>query len=242
MRNNNIKETIKRMIVGRYEELNESERIQWVIDQLKKVPARKRILDAGAGELRFKKYCEHLEYVSQDFGEYDGGGIDGLHTGSWDTSECDIICDIINIPVEDASFDVVLCSEVIEHIPHPELAIKEFSRILKKNGVLILTAPFCSFTHFAPYHYCTGFNKFWYETILDEYDLKLVSCTNRGNYYLFLYQEINRLMSMKVIRRDIRTIIGGRMLKAVLRSKNRKNIDKHADLACFGYHIIAKKS
>ena len=61
---------------------NDSAREEWIISTLKKVPAGLRILDAGAGELRYKKHCSHLEYVAQDFGQYDGGGDTGFQTGS----------------------------------------------------------------------------------------------------------------------------------------------------------------
>ena len=47
-------------------------RVNWVTDALSKIPAGSRLLDAGAGELRFKPDCSHLEYVAQDFGQYHG--------------------------------------------------------------------------------------------------------------------------------------------------------------------------
>jgi len=56
-----------------------------------------------------------------------------------------------------------MCIEVIEHVEDPQLVFKEFSRLLKKDGVLILTAPFNSLTHYSPYHYATGFSKFYYQ-------------------------------------------------------------------------------
>lgn len=46
----------------------------WVKNELINIDDGKKILDAGAGELRYKKYCKHLNYVSQDFCEYDGKG------------------------------------------------------------------------------------------------------------------------------------------------------------------------
>lgn len=46
---------------------NEERRNEWIEKQLKSIPDGLRILDAGAGELRWKKFCSHLEYVSQDF-------------------------------------------------------------------------------------------------------------------------------------------------------------------------------
>ena len=86
-------------------------------DNLMTIPRGYKILDAGAGELRFKPDCDHLQYVAQDFGQYEGTGDEGLQTGEWDNSRLDIISDITEIPVDDESFDAILCSEVFEHIP-----------------------------------------------------------------------------------------------------------------------------
>ncbi len=46
-----------------------------------------------------------------------------------------------SIPVQDQSFDLVVSSEVIEHILHPDLALKEIHRILKPEGVVCITTP-----------------------------------------------------------------------------------------------------
>ena len=90
------------------------------------------ILDAGAGIMRYKKFCTHLNYKSQDFGEYKGGEIFiGKKIDNWDAMKCDLICDITNIPVSDKSFDYILCSEVFEHLLNPDDALKELARILK---------------------------------------------------------------------------------------------------------------
>jgi hypothetical protein len=67
---------------------NEANRVAWVEAALKKVPAGSRILDAGAGEQRFREACGHLKYVSQDVAQYDGkGDSHGLQTGGWDFSK-----------------------------------------------------------------------------------------------------------------------------------------------------------
>lgn len=186
------KKWLKHLSLGPF--TSDHARIMWVAKKIKKIPVGENILDVGAGECRFKAYCSHLKYVSHDFGEYKGGGDNiGLQTGEWDTSKIDIISDIIKIPVEDSSFNNVLCTEVLEHVPYPELAIKEISRILKKGGKLILTAPFSSQTHFSPYFFLTGFSPNWYKKILPEYNLKIVKMEANGDYFRYLSQEVLRL-------------------------------------------------
>jgi SAM-dependent methyltransferase len=138
---------------------NEPSRSKWLKETLSKLPDSLKILDAGAGELANKKYCTHLDYVSQDLCEYEGSGnSSGLQTGVWNTNEIDIISDIVNIPEPNESYDAILCSEVFEHLPDPVRAMHEFKRLFKKDGLLIITAPFCSLTHFAFYHFSLGFN------------------------------------------------------------------------------------
>jgi SAM-dependent methyltransferase len=136
--------------------LNEPNRQAWLKQTLGTLPNGVRLLDAGAGELRNRKYCGHLDYVSQDFCQYQGtkGGAhdEGLQSRHWDTTRIDLVSDITAIPSPDASFDVVLCSEVLEHVPEPTHALDEFTGLLKPDGVMILTAPFSSNVHMAPYH------------------------------------------------------------------------------------------
>ncbi|MRR36812.1 SAM-dependent methyltransferase, partial [bacterium] len=143
---------------------NESTREDWLEQALREIPAGSRILDAGAGELRYRKFCCHLEYVSQDFAQYDGrGDTVGLHSGSWDQTKLDIVSDITAIPEPDGSFDAILCVEVLEHLPDPLAALREFARLLRSGGQLVVTAPFCSLTHLAPYFFSTGFSRYFYE-------------------------------------------------------------------------------
>lgn len=52
-----------------------------------------------------------------------------------------INCSMTNIPLPDASNDLVCAFDVIEHIEYDNEAIKEANRVLKKNGYLCLTVP-----------------------------------------------------------------------------------------------------
>lgn len=182
---------------------NEANRRHWVEKKLTSLPAGLRILDAGAGEQQYKKHCTHLNYISQDFAQYDGVGDNvGLQMGKWDNSNLDIVGDITNIPEPDASFDVILCTEVFEHLPNPVLAIKEFSRLLKSGGQLLVTAPFCSLTHFAPYHYSTGFNRYYYEKHFADNSLKIITIEANGNYFEYVAQEVRRIEDIATLNSD----------------------------------------
>lgn len=173
---------------------NEANRAEWVKQALAGIPVGSHLLDAGAGEQQYRQYCGHLTYVSQDFAQYDGAGNGaGLQMGVWNYREVDIVCDITRIPRADASFGAILCTEVLEHLPDPLAALTEFSRLLQPGGVLVLTAPFVSLTHFAPYHYATGFNRYFYEHHLPPLELDILRMDFNGNFFESLGQEIRRV-------------------------------------------------
>jgi SAM-dependent methyltransferase len=176
---------------------NAAVRDAWVAKVLSELPKGARLLDAGAGESQYRRFCGHLLYVSQDLAEYTGQGNSvGLQQANWDTSAIDIVCDITAIPEPDASFDAVLCTEVLEHLPEPVSALRELARLLKPGGTLIITAPFCSLTHFAPYHYATGFNRYFYLHHLGALGFRITDLIENGNFFEYMAQEIRRIDEM----------------------------------------------
>lgn len=222
-------------------DFNEIGRQAWLKNSIASLPSGSRILDAGAGELRNRKHCGHLHYVSQDFCQYVGGGREGLQSDKWDTTRIDLVSDITAIPAPDASFDAILCSEVLEHAPEPTHVLDEFVRLLKPGGKLILTAPFGANVHMAPYYFCTGFSKYWYEYHLPIRGLVIEELTANGDWYTVLKQEITRLGSQERQRGNwcwplayIYSLLG--VLYFKLRAEKRAE-----DLACFGYQCIAVK-
>jgi SAM-dependent methyltransferase len=46
-----------------------------------------------------------------------------------------------SLPSKDRSFDLIWCSEVLEHLGDPEAAIREFERVLKEGGLMLLATP-----------------------------------------------------------------------------------------------------
>ncbi|MEP7269492.1 MAG: class I SAM-dependent methyltransferase [Saprospiraceae bacterium] len=224
--------------------MNESYRVTWLQAILKRIPEGNSILDAGAGECQFKKFCGHLKYTSQDFAQYHGVGNIGLHTSTWDNSKIDIISDITSIPLPDQSVDAVLCTEVFEHIPNPGLAIQEFSRLIRPGGHLIITAPFTSLTHFAPYHFATGLSRFFYEKYLPENNFDILEIDFNGNYFEFVAQEIRRVKYVTRHFTNQKLNLLQRLLfhLNLITLQNLSRKDKgSSELLCFGIHIFAIK-
>lgn len=225
---------------------NLTNRQAWLQQILTGLPAGTRLLDAGAGELQNRRHCTHLDYVSQDFCQYHGaeGGhpTEGLQNTRWDTSQIDLVSDITAIPALNASFDAVLCSEVLEHVPEPTHALDEFTRLLKPGGTLILTAPFSSIVHMAPYHFCTGFSKYWYQHHLNQRGFRIQTLVANGDWYSLLRQELRRLGGLERQQRNWTWPLAYAYasLGLVLLTLGRRNTTD--DLACFGWHCVAVKN
>jgi SAM-dependent methyltransferase len=226
-------------------ERNQKPREIWLRKTLAGLPPKTRILDAGAGELRYKEFCSQLDYVAQDFGKYDGQGDGtGNQTGSWDQSRLDLICDIVKIPEPDQSFDAIMCVEVFEHLPDPIGALKEFARLLRSGGKLIITAPFCSATHFAPYHFYSGFNRYFYEKHFADLGFKITDLQANGNFFDFIYQETSRIPAMteKYLNRRL-NLPEKIILKLSLAMIDRfsRFDQKSGEFINFGYQVLATK-
>jgi SAM-dependent methyltransferase len=224
---------------------NTATRYAWIEKTLRALPAGGRLLDAGAGERPFKVCCEHLTYVSQDFGQYDGKGDGtGVQEGSWNNEGLDLVCDIVSMPVEKDSFDIVLCTEVLEHVPHPVDAIREMVRVLKPGGKLIITAPFTSITHFAPYHYATGFSKYFYEYWMEQFHCSVVELTYNGNYFESVAQEVRNSFDMAAKYQAGKPTLKEKLAQRIFLSFLKKSSQKgpqSKELWPFGIMMVAEK-
>ena len=63
------------------------------------------------------------------------------------------LMDACSLKFENDFFDIIICSEMLEHFKEPQRAINEINRVLKKGGRLILTTRFVYPLHDVPYDY-----------------------------------------------------------------------------------------
>jgi SAM-dependent methyltransferase len=106
-----------------------------------------RVLDAGCGGGRH--LCEPFRTPGVDVAGVDLNRGDlgkargylslmaGERSGRWVVAQADVT----KLPFSDGSFDVVICSEVLEHIEDNRAAVRELVRVLKQGGDLVVTVP-----------------------------------------------------------------------------------------------------
>lgn len=110
------------------------------LEPLVREHCRGRVLDAGAGRGAYR------DLLLRHAGSYVGLDMTPSHATN-------VVGDAQQLPFADASFDTVFCSQVLEHVPQPWLALAEFRRVLKPGGRLILSVPHISWLHNEPHDY-----------------------------------------------------------------------------------------
>lgn len=105
-------------------------------------PPGSLVLDAGAGDTAHRKFFSHCRYESADFGKAE------KRYGS-----LTYVCDLTAIPVDDGRFDMIVCTQTLEHLPEPKAALAELYRVVKPGGQLWLSAPFSYHEHEIPYDF-----------------------------------------------------------------------------------------
>jgi SAM-dependent methyltransferase len=104
------------------------------------------VLDIGT-EYRFRKELRPLESWFADKNYKAAGYNPKMDFGEYN---CDLHLDACQIDLPDASFDCVICIEVLEHVADPFAAARELMRIIRPGGALFLTVPFLNGYHGIP--------------------------------------------------------------------------------------------
>ena len=102
-----------------------------------------RVLDAGAGDAPYRELFAHCDYVTTDWSK-------SVHAGA---KSADIVASLDRLPIVDASFDAVLCTQVLEHVDDPLATLIELYRVLRPEGRLGLTVPLVWPLHEEPFDF-----------------------------------------------------------------------------------------
>ena len=131
-----------------------------------------KLLDFGCGNKPYESLFNVTEYIGLDIGD----------SGFPDKKSAEVIYDGKKIPFDDNFFDSILASEVMEHVFNPDQVLKELNRVLKKDGKILITAPFAWFEHEIPYDYAR-YSSFGLKDLLTRNGFKIITTEKTTSYF-----------------------------------------------------------
>lgn len=135
-----------------------------------------RVYDVGCGDKPFGpvlkgKVLEHI-------------GVD-IQDGFYDSKHIDLIGSAYDVPIDNATADAVISSQVIEHLERPLDALKETSRILKPGGILFISFPFLYPIHAEPHDF-TRFTEHGMDSLLAAHGFEVLEKQGIGGFWYLL--------------------------------------------------------
>ncbi|MEM9048020.1 MAG: class I SAM-dependent methyltransferase [Pseudomonadota bacterium] len=150
--------------------------------QATKKPSRRyatgRVLDAGAGRGGWRRVIERA-----------GGRRESLDIQAHPGEALDWVADLTDMPqLPAAQFDCVICHQVLEHVPRPQAAMAEMTRVLKPGGTLVLSVPHLSRLHELPHDYFR-YTKGGIRVLCEDAGLQLGEIRPYGGIFSFLHHQ-----------------------------------------------------
>lgn len=189
---------------------------------IEKNKSNKLTLDLGCADSPYSKFFKNRI----GFDIVDGHGVD-------------LVGDAHSLPFEDNKFEIILCTEVLEHLHSPQVALSEMYRVLNKGGILILTTRFIFPIHSAPYDYYR-YTEYGLRYLLkDKWEIvELKEETNTAKTIAILLQRIG-------YQKEIR---GGIILKMFIFLSAKLIIffskdvcSKERNIITSGYYVVCRK-
>jgi len=141
------------------------------------------VFDIGCGNKPFEPYIRKL-IKSNDKNSY--VGCDIVQSSE---NKVDILCEATNIPVPAETYDVVLCTQVVEHVFDHQKVFEEAYRLLKPDGRFIVSAPFIWEKHEIPYDFYR-FTDFGLKTLLTRAGFEIKESIANGGKWAVIGQLI----------------------------------------------------
>jgi 2-polyprenyl-3-methyl-5-hydroxy-6-metoxy-1,4-benzoquinol methylase len=112
-----------------------------------------------------------------------------------DLNKVDVICEATSLTFDNYRFDTVFSTQVIEHVGDPFRMLEEINRVLKKDGILILSAPFCWELHEEPFDFFR-YSKYGLKSMIEKNGFEILELkANGGKWAAIIQMNLNILYS-----------------------------------------------
>ena len=149
-----------------------------------------KILDSGCGSMPYKNIIlSNNDKVTNYIGLDIESGL------NYENVNADFLWDGSIMPFEDSSFDVVISTEVMEHVPDPDSYLMEVKRVLKPGGMFFFTVPFLMSLHEVPNDYYR-YTPFALEMIFKRVGFITITIKPMGGYNAAMAQMLGLWVNM----------------------------------------------
>ncbi len=159
----------------------------------------------------------------------------------------DVVADAHALPFEDATFDQILCTEVLEHLHTPSQAITEMRRVLKPGGRIILTTRFVFPLHDVPHDYFR-YTKYGLKHLFKDWEVeRLVEETNTLETIAVLLQRVGYQTTLrcnkvsKVLIFLLARLVAASSKLIVTEYGDIKKSVSEKNIMTSGYYLVARK-
>jgi SAM-dependent methyltransferase len=160
--------------------------------------AKGQLLDVGCGQKPYEGiFHPHVDnYVGVEFAE-----TFTRTNSSTKTGRPDFVYDGKTLPFESKTFDTILSIQVLEHTPTPGPLIIEMSRVMKDDGLMILTAPFSFRLHEEPDDYYR-YSPHALRRLCRDAGLEVTHIEPRGGLFSVIGHKLNSYLALNVAQID----------------------------------------
>jgi SAM-dependent methyltransferase len=144
------------------------------------LPSGARVLDAGAGEGRYRSYFARQRYTGVDL---------AIGDAAWDYSGLEALADLTALPFRGGAFDAALLVVTIEHLREPAAALAELARVLAPGAVLLVAAPHEWEVHQAPHDYFR-YTRYGLAWLLEQSGFEACQIRPAGGYFRLLARRL----------------------------------------------------
>jgi len=193
-----------------------------------------KVLDIGCGNKPYKSWFNNIEAYT---------GVDIVQSS---LNRVDILCEASKIPLGNAQFDTVFCTQVIEHLEDYQGMIDEAFRLLNKGGNIILSGPFYWHIHEKPYDFYR-FTEYGFRCILEKSGFKVLDVKANGGAWATLGLMINHTLffnnpksskSIKFIKLVFQKLKLQRIVNKIFSYLDKKDYNT---INAINYVVVAKK-
>jgi SAM-dependent methyltransferase len=150
-----------------------------------------RILDVGCGQKPYATLFRSSQYI----------GLELDSPENRQNKKADFFYDGLRFPFQDCEFDSIVVNEVFEHVFNPTDFLREINRVLRPDGMLLMTVPFVWDEHEQPNDYAR-YSSFGLISIVERYGFKVIERRKSMSDIRVIFQMLNGYLYKKTVSRN----------------------------------------